>query len=417
MKGGGRKKGSSEAPNGAVAHANASNGVNGLSPPFGETDQTQLQIGEGQEVQRQESEGEAEEGAEEDENRVVQETERPKLDEGFYEIEAIRRKRVRKSVLQYLIKWRGWPEAANTWEPLENLQGCSDFVEAFEESLKSGKHRRRKRKSLVPQTQPKKKKQHSSVVTYSTTAVESSDADKILQSVPLNDLTLSDLPAFPQAGISTRDEQSNGNASNLEKTKLAGENGCANLSTVDERKKENEYDPKLSELKATTSTNAVDADKLAIHFQEGNASGGNGHLDELSKVDCEEPIQNSHFRGAKRRKSGSVKRFNKESFLCEPVDVQNATRVNVSGGRVEQPCTEPDTVGNNSSHESKIADSKNASGIVKIVKPIGFSASVANNIQDVSVTFMAMSLCLFSCNNVVRCLDMIEPTPCHNYKV
>lgn len=28
---------------------------------------------------------------------------------------------------------RGWPETANTWEPLENLQACSDFIEAFEE--------------------------------------------------------------------------------------------------------------------------------------------------------------------------------------------------------------------------------------------------------------------------------------------
>ncbi|KAJ6757651.1 CHROMO DOMAIN-CONTAINING PROTEIN LHP1 [Salix koriyanagi] len=59
--------------------------------------------------------------------------ERAKLDEGFFEIEAIRRKRVRKGQLQYLIKWRGWPETSNTWEPLENLQSCSDVIDAFEE--------------------------------------------------------------------------------------------------------------------------------------------------------------------------------------------------------------------------------------------------------------------------------------------
>uniref|UniRef100_A0A6N2NGF0 Chromo domain-containing protein n=1 Tax=Salix viminalis TaxID=40686 RepID=A0A6N2NGF0_SALVM len=35
--------------------------------------------------------------------------------------------------LQYLIKWRGWPETSNTWEPLENLQSCSDVIDAFEE--------------------------------------------------------------------------------------------------------------------------------------------------------------------------------------------------------------------------------------------------------------------------------------------
>ncbi|KAJ7950640.1 Chromo domain-containing protein LHP1 [Quillaja saponaria] len=399
MKGGGKKKGSSEAPNGAAAaNTNGTNGVNALSAPLGKADQTQLQIGEGHEGQGQELEGQAEEVAveeeeeeKEDDNRVAEEAERPKLDEGFYEIEAIRRRRVRKGELQYLIKWRGWPETANTWEPLENLQSCSDVIEAFEDSLRSGKHRRRKGKNVVPQTQPKKKQQRSTIATYSLTAVGSSDADKHLQSVPLNDLTLSDLPVFPQALVSTQEEQSS-DVSNHEKPKIADENRCfVNVSDVDESKEKKDYDPKLSELKATTSTNGVDVDKFAIHFQEGKALEGNGHLDGPSKVYCHEPVQSSHFRGAKRRKSGSVKRFKKDSYLCESVDIQDASRVSMSGGRVEQPDTEiPEFVWNSSSLESKIDDFKNASGIIKIIKPIGFSASVSSNIQDVLVTFMAM---------------------------
>lgn len=28
---------------------------------------------------------------------------------------------------------RGWPETANTWEPLENLQSVPDLVDAFED--------------------------------------------------------------------------------------------------------------------------------------------------------------------------------------------------------------------------------------------------------------------------------------------
>lgn len=28
---------------------------------------------------------------------------------------------------------RGWSEAANTWEPVENLLQCSDILDAFEE--------------------------------------------------------------------------------------------------------------------------------------------------------------------------------------------------------------------------------------------------------------------------------------------
>lgn len=59
------------------------------------------------------------------------------LDDGFFEIETIRRKRLRKGEVQYLIKWRGWPETANTWEPLHNLQSVPDLIHAFEESLKS----------------------------------------------------------------------------------------------------------------------------------------------------------------------------------------------------------------------------------------------------------------------------------------
>ncbi|XP_031496566.1 uncharacterized protein LOC116261824 isoform X2 [Nymphaea colorata] len=57
----------------------------------------------------------------------------PKLDEGFYEIEDVRKKRTRKGQVQYLIKWRGWLETANTWEPEENLQSCRDILEAYEE--------------------------------------------------------------------------------------------------------------------------------------------------------------------------------------------------------------------------------------------------------------------------------------------
>lgn len=31
------------------------------------------------------------------------------------------------------LKRRGWSEAANTWEPVENLVQCSDIIDAFEE--------------------------------------------------------------------------------------------------------------------------------------------------------------------------------------------------------------------------------------------------------------------------------------------
>ncbi|KAI3925118.1 hypothetical protein MKW98_009768 [Papaver atlanticum] len=59
----------------------------------------------------------------------------PELEEGFYEIEDVRKKRVHKGKTQYLIKWLGWPESDNTWEPIENLQACLDVVAEFDKGL------------------------------------------------------------------------------------------------------------------------------------------------------------------------------------------------------------------------------------------------------------------------------------------
>lgn len=90
---------------------------------------------EEEDEEEEEVEEDVEEGEVGEEGELAGEgqSERPKLEDGFYEIETIRRKRVRKGQLQYLIKWRGWPENANTWEPLENLQACSDVIDAFED--------------------------------------------------------------------------------------------------------------------------------------------------------------------------------------------------------------------------------------------------------------------------------------------
>ncbi|KAK5075496.1 Chromobox protein 1 [Lithohypha guttulata] len=48
-----------------------------------------------------------------------------------YEVEAIRRQRVRKGVTEYLVKWKDYTEADNTWEPEENLEGASEALETF----------------------------------------------------------------------------------------------------------------------------------------------------------------------------------------------------------------------------------------------------------------------------------------------
>ena len=60
----------------------------------------------------------------------------PELDtEGaqIYEVEKILNHRWngRKKRFEWRIKWKGYPDATNTWEPLENLVGASEFPKEY----------------------------------------------------------------------------------------------------------------------------------------------------------------------------------------------------------------------------------------------------------------------------------------------
>jgi len=43
----------------------------------------------------------------------------------------------------YRVKWKGYPETENTWEPKLNLSNCKDLVAKYED----GRPKRRKRES------------------------------------------------------------------------------------------------------------------------------------------------------------------------------------------------------------------------------------------------------------------------------
>ncbi|TYI58483.1 hypothetical protein E1A91_D11G361800v1 [Gossypium mustelinum] len=340
-----------------------------------------------------EEEEEEEEEGKEEENGERKEDERTKLDDGFFEIEAIRRKRVRKGQLQYLIKWRGWPETANTWEPLENLQSCSDVIDAFEESLRSGKHsRKRKRKYGGPHTQSKKKQPCSSGSTYNVTGLELGGVDKA-PLVPFDNSGIADLSASSTVIVLAREGERNGNSSNVRRAKRVKDNSSANGSKkIDETKDENDYDTKLSELKGALSSKGGNTDKLAIRFQEGKASEGDGPVNGLQKVDLGESVHSDRLTGAKRRKSGSVKRFTQDPASSGPNLTQNATNVHVGYAitDAEMEIVNLGLAADGSSHRSPIDNSLNVPVITKILKPVGFSASVSANTQDVSVTFLAL---------------------------
>ncbi|CAL4078505.1 unnamed protein product, partial [Meganyctiphanes norvegica] len=50
-----------------------------------------------------------------------------------YAAECIQKKRVRRGRVEYLVKWKGWSNKHNTWEPIENILD-ERLLEAFEES-------------------------------------------------------------------------------------------------------------------------------------------------------------------------------------------------------------------------------------------------------------------------------------------
>ncbi|KAH7559971.1 reverse transcriptase [Bipolaris maydis] len=53
------------------------------------------------------------------------------LEDDEYEVEEIRDLRKIGSQWKYLVKWRGWPESHNTWEPEGNLTNCKSLVRDF----------------------------------------------------------------------------------------------------------------------------------------------------------------------------------------------------------------------------------------------------------------------------------------------
>ena len=50
----------------------------------------------------------------------------------YFEVEAIRDRKGTDENPSYLIKWTGWPEETNTWEPLKNIKNVKHLIYEFE---------------------------------------------------------------------------------------------------------------------------------------------------------------------------------------------------------------------------------------------------------------------------------------------
>ncbi|KAI3986389.1 hypothetical protein MKX01_002234 [Papaver californicum] len=336
---------------------------------------------EGQEEEEGEEEGEEEE--EEEEYDDDEEQLPPKLDEGFYEIEDVRRKRVRKGQTQYLIKWRGWPETANTWEPIENLQACTDVVEAFEESLQSGS-RGRKRKRRGTFSHPKRTQQH--MPSSNVSGSRPGRKPRSLTSPSTDTIRPSTRPLRHRVASKSLYRERIGSGTNEVEVKNVDGN---NVGAVAQETENENGSSQFYELRQRTSTDNVNSDsgKVSIHFSDMRASDMvEGHRVELPKVDFDESIQSNRFTGARRRKSGNVRRFKKESSVSTLDNARNGDKFEVHGVEDGEGLT-----GDDAGDQCKAERRFSTCYITKIIKPIGYSASISNGIQDVYVTFVALS--------------------------
>uniref|UniRef100_F6RQE0 Chromo domain-containing protein n=1 Tax=Monodelphis domestica TaxID=13616 RepID=F6RQE0_MONDO len=59
------------------------------------------------------------------------------IGEQVFAVESIRKKRVRKGKVEYLVKWKGWPPKYSTWEPEEHILDPR-LVMAYEENRPRG---------------------------------------------------------------------------------------------------------------------------------------------------------------------------------------------------------------------------------------------------------------------------------------
>lgn len=74
-----------------------------------------------------------------------------------YTVEKILDKRIRGGKTEYLIKWEGYPDSENTWEPDDNLD-CPELISGFEEKAKQKKEERKRKKDAEATAGKKKQK-------------------------------------------------------------------------------------------------------------------------------------------------------------------------------------------------------------------------------------------------------------------
>ncbi|KAF8667349.1 hypothetical protein HU200_053024 [Digitaria exilis] len=287
----------------------------------------------------------------------------PKLAEGYFEIEAIRRRRLRKGQLQYLVKWRGWPESANTWEPFENLKACSDIVDAFDERSRSPRSsRKRKRKTatnLTSDPNPSRGKRGRPPRSEARSITEPHAPE----------------PKKLPCRTSSRRTNNNGNKT------LFGELE-ASVDVLRQRVAQEGSSGVVSV--GFPSQGAPLSVSLTDQQDEHHPVNGS------SKVEIRVPTPPSlggQITGAKKRKSGCIRRFKQdEAAAQEQGGIRDRTSDKPGNEYVDS--TEGET-GDKNKGEDSASHIQNPK-IIKIIKPVRYFATVLDGVQQVAITFKAL---------------------------
>ena len=79
-------------------------------------------------------------------------------DEEEYQVEKIIDSRMVRGRKEYLLKWKGYPDSENTWEPHSNLD-CDDLIKTFEDNRKKKREEKEKAKEKESSREKEKEKE------------------------------------------------------------------------------------------------------------------------------------------------------------------------------------------------------------------------------------------------------------------